>query len=433
MAFLPDGRLLLTERSSGRIREVRGGQVQAAPWATIQVFDGGEYAEQGLLGIAIDPGFLLNRFVYVFYTDPNGVENRIARLQEVNGVGANLTVLTPNDAIPSFTYHNAGAMVFGVDGTLFVATGDRLVPANAQDATTWCGKVLRFEVPNLTVPASNPIPGSPIWSLGHRNQFGLTVHPVSGDLYQTENGGGLMDELNRVVAGGNYGWPTIEGREATPNGAFVDPLAWYQPTIAPTGTCFYSGRNYPDLFQNVWFFTDYNWGAVRALALDAAGQSVVAEVVFDDHPGAGYAVTMGPDGNLWFLTNDNVGYGADELGRYVHAGEPLPSLNVMSVSNKTLGGSITVCVHGEDGGAAIAWMSLAVLPVGIPTGFGDAWVLPDVQSPVIWINGDDRGYHAWSVPYDPTLLSLTIHLQGLALSPAGGLALTNRAELLVRG
>jgi len=309
MAFAPDGRLFLTERSTGHIRVIQDGVLLPAPWATIAVNSGGSSAEQGLLGIAIDPAFPINRYVYVYYTDASGNENRIARLQEQSGVGTNLTVLSPAGAIPSILYHNGGPLVFGRDGTLFVGTGDGLGGSNAQDLGQWRGKILRFEVPNLTVPSTNPIPGSAIYSYGHRNQFGLTIHPVTGDLFQTENGGALMDEINRIVPGGNYGWPGVEGREVVPNAAWVDPLAWYQPTTALTGCAFYSGANYPAAYSNVFFFTDYNQSHVHAVTLDATAQIVVSETLFDDQPGAGYAVTMGPDGNLWYLTNDNGGYG----------------------------------------------------------------------------------------------------------------------------
>ena len=434
MAFLPDGRLLLTERRTGNIRVFQDGQLQATPWATIAVGGGPPfYAESGLLGIAVDPGFLTNHHVYVYYTDPAHDQNRIARLTEVNGVGTNSRILTPEDAIPAILFHNGGAMVFGTDGTLFVATGDSTSSATAPDLGDWRGKILRFEVPNLTVPASNPFPGSPVWSFGHRNHFGLAIHPVSGELYQTENGAGSMDEVNRIVPGGNYGWPAYEGTETALDATTVDPLAVYAPTIAPTGTCFYHGTNYPPEYGDLWFFADYNWGALQTIRLDSSGTRPFAMGQFDDHPGAGYTVAMGPDGNLWFLTNDTIGFGADEIGRYVHDSEKLPSLHAMSVSNKTLGASLTAGIHAKHPGVAIAWVSLARFPVSVPTPWGDAWVLPDVVSPAFLIGNDNRGYHAWPVPNDPTLLNLTLYLQGACVSPAGDVRLTTASSLLVRG
>lgn len=432
MAFLPDGRLLLTERTTGRIRQFAGGQLDATPWATIAVA-AGPFDERGLLGIAVDPGFSTNGFVYVFYTDPVTPQNRIARLQEVGGVGTNLIVLSPPNAIPSLPYHNSGAMIFGVDGKLYVATGDALNSANAPDPTSWLGKVLRFDVPSLGVPSDNPFPGSPIWSSGHRNHFGFAVHPVTGQLYQTENGAGQMDELNRIVAGGDHGWPTHEGIEAVPDPAFVDPIATYAPTIGPTGTCFYSGSNYPAALRNVWFFTDFNYAYVHALLLDATGDHVVAELLVDDRPGNGIGVAMGPDGNLWFLSNDGFGYGANALGRYLFVGEPAPSVNMMSVSNRTLDASITVCIHGKNGSFSASWLSLSRFNVSLPTPWGDLWVAPDVISPVVLITADERSYQTWNVPFDPSLLGAILQTQGLVLDQSGVLLLTNASDLVVRG
>jgi glucose/arabinose dehydrogenase len=433
MAFTPDGRLLITERATGNVRVFANGALQAAPWATIAVASGGSWAEQGLLGIAVDPGFLTNGFVYVFYTDASGSENRIARLQDVGGVGANLTVLSPAGSLPSVQYHNGGSLVFGHDGTLFVGTGDALAGSNAQNPASWLGKVLRFTVPNLGIPANNPFPGSPIWTLGHRNQFGLTVHPVTGGVYQTENGGALMDELNRLTPGGNYGWPTVEGLESPPNPTFVDPLASYSPTTAPTGTCFYAGDHYPLQYRNAWFFTDYNMNRLRVLNLNAQGTSVVSQSVFDMLPGAGYSVISGPDGNLWVLTNDQGGFGADELGRYVHVNESTPSVQFSSVSNKTLGASGTVCVHAANGNLAMPWLSMAQYPTPLPTPFGNLWVPTEALMPVMIVSADARAYQPLMVPNAPTFLGATIHTQAMVMDTSFQLWLTNASQLVIRG
>jgi glucose/arabinose dehydrogenase len=433
MAFLPDGRLLVTERTTGDVRVFADGALRAAPWATIATNSSGSWAERGLLGIAVDPAFLTNRFVYVFYTDPSGAENRIARLTDSGGVGTNPTILNPAGSIPAILYHNGGAMVFGQDGTLFVATGDAMSSNDAQNPASWLGKVLRFDVPNLTVPANNPFAGSAIYSLGHRNHFGLAIHPVTGVLYQTENGGALMDEVNRIVPGGNYGWPLVEGTEAVPDPTLVDPLAFYQPTTAPTGTCFYSGDHYPLAYRNAWFFADWNMNRLRMLTLDASGTTVVAQSVFDQPPGSGYGITTGPDGNLWLLTNDSGGFGANEIGRYVHVNEPSPSLQLSSVSNKTLGASLTVCIHGANGAIAVPWVSLSRYPSPLPTPFGNLWVPGDATLDVLLLLGDDRAYLGLPVPNAPAFLGTSIHAQGVVLTPAGALVMTNASELVIRG
>lgn len=434
MAFLPDGRLLLAERMTGQIRVYENGVLAAQPWATVPVANGGSYAEQGLLGIAVDPGFLSNRFVYVFYTEASGLENRISRLREVNGSGTNLTVLSPNGALESRTLHNGGPLVFGMDGTLFCATGDFQNTAWPQDLNIWNGKILRFHVPNLTVPANNPFPGNAVYSYGHRNQFGLAIHPVSGDLYQTENGSALMDEINRIVPGGNYGWPNVEGREVTPNAAYVDPLGYYQPTTAPTGTCFYTGSNYPAQYNNVWFWTDWNSNRLRAVTLSANGQSVLNEVVFDQPPGSGYAPIMAPDGNLWYLTDDNGGYGGDELGRYVHQNEPSPSAHLMAVSNRSLGGAVTIGVHGHNGDLVIPWLSMTRFTTPVPTIYGNQWVPADAVLQILQIVGDDRAYLGVEVPNNQAFLGLSLHMQAVSFTPStGAIAATNPSSHVLRG
>lgn len=433
MAFLPDGRLLITERATGNVRVFKDGQLDPNPWATIPVHNGGLYAEAGLIGIAVDPGFLSNGFVYVFYTAPGGNENHISRLQDVNGVGTGLTVLTPPMGIPAQLYHNAGPMVFGHDGKLFVATGDALGAAHAQNPNNWRGKILRFAVPNLTIPADNPTPGSAVYSIGHRNQFGLAIHPVTGDLFQTENGGTWMDEINRIQPGGNHGWPIVEGQEATPDPALVDPLAFYHPTTAPTGCCFYNGEHYPAVYKNVWFFTNYNQNDVIAVTLNATGTSILNQTVFDTPPGAGYGISMGPDGNLWLLCSDNGGYGGDELGRYVYVGQQAPSVQISSVSNKTLGASVTVCVHAQNGSLAVPWFSQSQLPTPIWTPLGTQWVPGDAMMYTLPIMADERGYMPLEVPNLPAFLGSSVHCQAMVLDPQATLRLTNPSELVIRG
>ena len=431
MAFLPDGRLLITERETGNIRQYRDGALDAAPWATVSTFGGG-FAEAGLLGIAVDPAFLSNGYVYVYHTIAGGGENVIARLQEVGGVGTDYTVLTPPGAISSQLYHNAGPLAFGQDGFLYCAVGDALGAANAQNTSNWNGKILRFEVPNLTVPASNLF-GNPVFSYGHRNMFGLSVHPVTGDIYITENGGTLMDEVNHVVNGGNYGWPIHEGVEQPQDPSLEDPLAFYQPTTAPTGCCFYAGDHYPGAFKHAWFFADYNEGKIRILWLDAAGSSVVAQDVFDQHPGSGYGLVSGPDGNLWFLTNDAGEFGGDELGRYVHSAESPKSLQMSSVSNKSIGGSLTICIRGQNGEIAVPWMSLTRLQTPLPTVLGNLWVPGDAILQALPIVSDDRVYLGLPVPNAPAFIGTSLHTQGVVLDAQQQLTLTNPSELVLRG
>jgi glucose/arabinose dehydrogenase len=424
MAFAPDGRLFVCERATGNIRIVQDGALLPGNWATVPCANN-TASEHGLLGIAIDPDFLVNGFVYVYYTTADQAQNRIARLQDA-GLGVGFTILTPNMAIPTAgaIKHNGGRMVFGRDGTLFVGTGDRFVSSTAPSLTTWNGKVLRFEVPNLTTPATNPFPGSPIFSYGHRNQFGLTVRPATGDLYQTELGDVLADEINRIVSGGNYGWPTYEGNEPVPNPATVDPVAVYSPTPDPTGCCFYSGTTYPAPYSGSLFFVEFTDGRVRQVALDATGTAVLSQSIFDDLVQA-YDIQMGPDGNLWVLHNDTVGArGADEIGRYVVTAEPNPGIHAMAVSNRVIGGSVTFGLRANVGDLVVAWVSLSSFPAPVATPFGPLWVPLELIVGAAFVFYDGRAYIPMSLPNTPAFTGIPLFAQGARFDPAGALAST---------
>ncbi|MFY9345729.1 MAG: PQQ-dependent sugar dehydrogenase [Planctomycetota bacterium] len=425
MAFAPDGRLFICERHTGNIRIVQYGVLMPGNWATVPCaqFHPGDH---GFLGIAIDPGFLSNGYVYVYYTTADALQNRIARLQDVAGSGTGFTILSPNMAIPTGSYpsHNGGRMVFSRDGTLFVGTSDRTDQTTPQNMASWCGKVLRFNVPNLTIPANNPFPGNAVYSLGHRSQFGLAIRPATGDLYNTEVGDLLMDEMNRIVAGGNYGWPMHEGTEIVPNPATVDPLAVYFPTPEPTGVTFYNGTLYPQSYRGSMFFTEFTAGGVRKVDLNAAGTAVLSESMFDDL-GQAFDIQMGPDGHLWVLHNDTPGTrGADEIGRYVYTGEPNPGINAMVVCNHAVGGAITYGLRGNVGDLVVAWVSLSAFASPVPTPYGPMWVTPDYVFGLDVIIADDHTYIPLPVPNSAVFTGQTIYAQGASIDGVGNIATT---------
>lgn len=244
VAQAPDGRLFVTERP-GRVRIVRlgGGGLQPQPWANVPARANPD-AERGLLGIALDPDFARNGFVYLYYSyaGPGGATlNRLVRLRDNNGTGTDETILVDN--IPGSANHDGGRIAFGPDGKLYVATGDGEQQNRAQDRGSLGGKILRLEKDG-TVPADNPIAGSSVYSLGHRNGQGLAFHPDTRVLYQTEHGPSgffpacCQDEVNRIEAGANYGWPTVTGRPGDPR--FRDPIlsSGSFDTWAPSGAAF---------------------------------------------------------------------------------------------------------------------------------------------------------------------------------------------------
>ena len=241
----PDGRLFVTERP-GRVRIVRfdgtRATLDAQPWATVGV-RAGTNNEGGLLGLALDPKFAQNGFVYLYYSyrSGNATLNKLVRMRDSGGVGVEETVLV--DGIAGSTNHDGGRVKFGPDGKLYVTTGDAEVDTRAQQTTNLNGKVLRVNADG-SIPADNPFPTSAIWSYGHRNVQGIAWHPDTGALYETEHGpSGLFpfccnDEVNLIEKGKNYGWPTVIGQ---PHDArFVDPLltSGRNDTWAPSGATF---------------------------------------------------------------------------------------------------------------------------------------------------------------------------------------------------
>jgi len=413
MAFAPDGRLFVCDRINGNVQIIRNGTLQPQPWYTVTMSPLPS-SEAGLLGIAIDPQFLTNGYVYLYYTDVAAGENRIARVRDLNGRGTGFTVLSPNGALPThpFLIHNGGRMTFGQDGKLYVATGDLQDLNNAQDPNSWAGKVLRFNPPDLSIPADNPLAGSPTYTLGHRNIFGIALQPGSGWLVVSENGYLVGDEFNRLIAGGNYGWPMHEG----PNPAstpYINPLQTLPVQPALTGLAFYQGDNYPG-FQNQLFTCHWIGGRVRRLTLNAAGTSILADAGFDQ-VGWAFDVAMGPDGNLWVLHGTVSSMGGNRVGRYEHASAPVPGVHLMATSGRALGGSMTLGITASNGDLVLPWLGLSRNHPPAPSPVGLIGASIDVQLPLQFVVADDRCYLGMSLPRVPELVGLPLHAQALRI------------------
>jgi glucose/arabinose dehydrogenase len=300
MAFAPDGRLFFNELQTGRVRIVQSGQLLAQPFATIAVQTTGE---RGLLGLAIDPNFAANRFVYVYYSDPGGF-HRLLRFTEANNVATNQTIIFTVPA--SNSNHNGGNIAFGFDGRLYITVGDCGDPANSQNMTSPCGKILRIN-PDGTIPGDNPFgAANPAFNLGLRNSFDFTFHPQSGIIYASENGPSCDDEINRVVAAANYGW-RVNYPCGDASAGFVAAIARFNPVIAPTGIAFYTANVFPQ-FRNSLFLVDFNTGRVRRFVVNEGMQGQVAqtEIVVDGGFGALLDVVQGPDGFLYFSSMTTV-------------------------------------------------------------------------------------------------------------------------------
>lgn len=299
MATAPDGRIFVTELA-GNIRVVTPNPppqqwtLQVTAFAHLDVAPGGE---KGLLGIAVDPMFSQNGFVYVFYT-ANGPFNRVVRFTATtsggNTVAANPTPTLIFGDIPTAENHNGGTINFGPDGMLYVFVGDNQVAGDAQSLSSLRGKILRIN-PNGGIPSDNPFPNSAIYSYGHRNSFGFTFHPHTNDLWETENGDTTDDQLNRIIAGGNYGWPICPG--ICNNSLYIDPIITFNPCcIAPTGiVAIREDSAYPAQYHNSLLFADFIGGKLHRIVLGGAMLTdfVSHSIACDCGQGALFAVMHG--------------------------------------------------------------------------------------------------------------------------------------------
>src|SRR5712691_13119971 len=210
LKFAPDGRIFFTEKDTGSIRIIlQNGTLLATPFATVSpIFTDGE---AGLLGIALDPSFPSNGYVYVYYTDrdpQNYTHGQIRRYTATGNTGANpVSIFNVRSSAPNTIYHNGGYIKFGPDGELYAQVGEFHQSSQAQNQGTMDGKMLRIN-PDGSVPSDNPFPGSLVWALGIRNAFGFAFDLSNGRLIATEAGPGSDDEIDMIVKDGNYGWPT---------------------------------------------------------------------------------------------------------------------------------------------------------------------------------------------------------------------------------
>jgi glucose/arabinose dehydrogenase len=284
IAFLPGGDALVSERDTARLLRVsRAGQVSELATIGDAVPDG----EGGLMGVAV-----LDDLVFVSYTAAS--DNRIVRYRLTGDTLSQPRVIV--QGIPKGVNHNGGRLAFGPDGHLYATTGETGDESLSQDRNSLGGKILRM------TPDGRPAPGNPfgtlVYSLGHRNVQGL-AWDESGRLYASEFGAGAYDELNLIEAGGNYGWPEVEGRGDDPE--FRNPiLTWDTAEASPSGLAFAGG--------SLWM------GALRGerlwqIPLTSDGSPGTPAGHYTGTYGRLRAVTAAPDGTLWVGTSNKDGRG----------------------------------------------------------------------------------------------------------------------------
>lgn len=282
MQFAPDGRLFVCEQG-GRLRVIKNGALLATPFVTLPVSASGE---RGLLGVAFDPNFASNRYIYVYYTATSPtVHNRVSRFTangDVAVAGSERVILDLENL--RATNHNGGALAFGSDGKLYVAVGENAVPANAQSMSNRLGKILRLNSDG-TIPTDNPFYSTAsganraIWALGLRNPFTFAFNLAGAGLFINDVGQGAWEEINAGVAGANFGWPDTEGATSDPR--FDGPLYAYGHTAgvcAISGGAFYAPDTgqFPGGFVGDYFFADYCAGWIRKIEANGTGVTTFA-------------------------------------------------------------------------------------------------------------------------------------------------------------
>ncbi|MEV6323745.1 PQQ-dependent sugar dehydrogenase [Nocardia sp. NPDC051787] len=291
LAFLPDGAALVAERDTGRILRLVPGR---APEQVYRVPGVAARGEGGLLGLAVAPDYAETGYVYAYFTAET--DNRIVRFR----LDGQPEVLVAD--IAKAGNHNGGRIAFGPDGMLYAGTGDAGQSRRSQDPASPNGKILRLTPEGRPAPG-NPDPGSPVYSLGHRNVQGL-AWDRAGRLFAAEFGQDRFDEINLIEPGRNYGWPAVEGAGGTDRG-YTDPLVtWTTAEASPSGIAITADTLYAAALRGrrLWSvpLADGGLGTPRSELRDQYGRL--------------RTVAVAPDGALWLTTSDTDGRGNVDPG-----------------------------------------------------------------------------------------------------------------------
>lgn len=292
ITFTTNGRVFLTERARGVVSELIDGKL-----SEIQKFPAHANGEGGLLGIAASPDFANDSRLFVYYTTRS--DNRVASFQLDQSPEIILS------GIPSAAIHNGGRLAFGPDNMLYIATGDSANPRLAQDLNSLAGKILRLH-PDGSIPDDNPFPDSPIYALGFRNVQGL-AWDQNHQLYATEFGPQIDDEINHVQPGKNYGWPEVTGNSG--NSKFTNPIAIQQPRDASwSGITFLRNASIPAWEHNL-LAASLRGQRLWRFTFDSDGTLTDQQSLLQNEYGRLRAAVQAPDGSLWILTNNRDGRG----------------------------------------------------------------------------------------------------------------------------
>ena len=330
MSFAPDGRLFVAQQG-GALRVIKNGALLTQPFLTVSVNSSGE---RGLLGVAFDPNFASNNFVYVYYTTSTApIHNRLSRFTasaanpDVVAAGSEVQLLNlPN--LSSATNHNGGAIHFGTDGRLYIAVGENANSANSQSFTTTLGKLLRIN-PDGSIPSDNPFLGQTtgmnqaIWARGLRNPFNFAIDRTNGRIHLNDVGENTWEEVNHAIAGANFGWPQTEGPNPPGVAGVRYPIHTYQNAgnfCAITGAAFYRPvtATFPAEYAGRYFFGDFCGGFIRMLSppnySTSAGFATGISSLVD--------IQVHTDGSLYYLAR-----GGGEVFRVQFTGNTAPTIS----------------------------------------------------------------------------------------------------------
>jgi aldose sugar dehydrogenase len=310
MAFTDDGRLFYTEKATGNIRLVfpdRSDQIEP-----VIHLDTDALVERGLLGIALDPGYNENGYIWTVHTQPGNAQNypanELVRFHEEDGVGSDPQVMLSVPIMTGELQHNSGNIHFDKDGLLYMSIGDYGDASNAQKLDVPQGKIHHFEITDdgLTPAPGNPFPDSSIFAYGLRNTFDFTIDPITGAIFGSENGFHCDDEINLILPGKNYGWSENYGTQCFGTDPldypdYMPPLLSVTPTIAPTGIMIYEGDAFPE-WQGQLFFCAFNTGKITRAVLDETRTKIVSSSTLDlgKDVFCRLDIAEGPDGNIYF-------------------------------------------------------------------------------------------------------------------------------------
>jgi len=310
LVFLPESnRALVTERS-GRVLEIINGKLQPESYLNIDIVSRGE---GGLLGMTHHPNFPETPYIYLMYTytSASGQQyNRVSRFKDQNNQAGEEEIIL--DQIPAGNYHDGGRIAFGPDNMLYITTGDTFNREIAQDLDNLGGKILRL-TPEGSIPEDNPFNNSLVYSLGHRNPQGLAWHPETGELFISDHGPsgeeGLRakDRIKVVEAGSNFGWPDKIGYFE--NGEYANPLIMWKNAVPPSGMTFYRGDLYVGTLRSQSLLrievsrknNNFEVEKIEHLFNNGSGDSAYGRI---------RTAVAGPDGYLYFLTNNRDGRGS---------------------------------------------------------------------------------------------------------------------------